>query len=87
LSSNNTSFIATEQNFDKISNALSRLRGAALKLGQMLSIQDEELIPGVSLRKRKESNIIKKGTNSLAIGRFVVKIKKQCGLYAFFSSK
>lgn len=38
--------LATEGNFERIAGSLSRLRGAALKLGQMISIQDEELIPG-----------------------------------------
>ncbi|KAL2607601.1 hypothetical protein R1flu_026174 [Riccia fluitans] len=35
----------TEQNAERIALALCRMRGAALKVGQMLSIQDESLIP------------------------------------------
>lgn len=35
----------TERNAEKIAEGLCRMRGAALKLGQMLSIQDENVIP------------------------------------------
>ena len=35
----------TEANAERLANALCRMRGAALKLGQMLSIQDENLMP------------------------------------------
>lgn len=35
----------TESNAERLANALCRMRGAALKLGQMLSIQDENLMP------------------------------------------
>ena len=35
----------TEQNAQRLADALCRMRGAALKLGQMLSIQDEGMIP------------------------------------------
>lgn len=35
----------TEQNAERLALTLCRMRGAALKLGQMLSIQDESLLP------------------------------------------
>ncbi|KAK9839730.1 hypothetical protein WJX84_004835, partial [Apatococcus fuscideae] len=35
----------TEQNAEKLADALCRMRGAALKLGQMISIQDENILP------------------------------------------
>ena len=35
----------TEGNAERLANALCRMRGAALKLGQMLSIQDENVLP------------------------------------------
>ncbi|PIA37849.1 hypothetical protein AQUCO_02900001v1 [Aquilegia coerulea] len=35
----------SEQNAERLALALCRMRGAALKLGQMLSIQDESLVP------------------------------------------
>ncbi|KAK9084467.1 hypothetical protein Scep_030938 [Stephania cephalantha] len=35
----------SEQNAERFALALCRMRGAALKLGQMLSIQDESLVP------------------------------------------
>ena len=34
-----------EANAKKLVDTLSRMRGAALKLGQMLSLQDEGLLP------------------------------------------
>jgi aarF domain-containing kinase len=35
----------TESNAERLANALCRMRGAALKIGQMLSIQDETVLP------------------------------------------
>jgi hypothetical protein len=35
----------TEANAQRLADALCRMRGAALKLGQMLSIQDENVLP------------------------------------------
>lgn len=40
-----TSSFLTEQNAERLANALCRMRGAALKIGQMLSIQDENVLP------------------------------------------
>mmetsp|Transcript_2659 Transcript_2659/g.8050 ORF Transcript_2659/g.8050 Transcript_2659/m.8050 type:complete len:638 (-) Transcript_2659:38-1951(-) len=37
--------ILSEANSDRIAGTLCRMRGAALKLGQMLSIQDESVLP------------------------------------------
>ncbi|KAL5700443.1 mitochondrial chaperone [Ranunculus cassubicifolius] len=37
--------LLSEQNAERLAVALCRMRGAALKLGQMLSIQDESLVP------------------------------------------
>ena len=35
----------SEANAERLANALCRMRGAALKLGQMISIQDENVLP------------------------------------------
>ena len=35
----------TEANAERLALALCRMRGAALKVGQMLSIQDESIVP------------------------------------------
>ena len=35
----------TERNAERLADALCRMRGAALKLGQMISIQDESVLP------------------------------------------
>jgi aarF domain-containing kinase len=37
--------IITESNAERLAAALCRMRGAALKLGQMLSIQDDTVLP------------------------------------------
>lgn len=35
----------SEKNAERLALALCRMRGAALKIGQMLSLQDESLVP------------------------------------------
>ena len=39
------SAVMSEANAERLANALCRMRGAALKLGQMLSIQDDNVLP------------------------------------------
>ena len=39
------SLMLSEKNAERLANALCHMRGAALKLGQMLSIQDENVLP------------------------------------------
>lgn len=39
------SAFVSEKNAERLALALCRMRGAALKIGQMLSIQDESLVP------------------------------------------
>ncbi|KAF0387795.1 ABC1-domain-containing protein [Gigaspora margarita] len=41
-----SSVFVNEANIDRLVNKLSRMRGAALKLGQMLSIQGNDMLPG-----------------------------------------
>jgi aarF domain-containing kinase len=38
--------VLNDKNSDRLAQSLRRMRGAALKMGQMLSIQDESLLPG-----------------------------------------
>ncbi|CAM9543986.1 unnamed protein product [Chrysoparadoxa australica] len=38
-------YVMNDANADRLAEALCRMRGAALKLGQMLSIQDERILP------------------------------------------
>ena len=40
-----SSIIANDKNADILASSLCRMRGAALKIGQMLSIQDESVLP------------------------------------------
>jgi len=42
---NNGSVLMSEDNIERIVNTLCKVRGAALKLGQMLSIQDDSFMP------------------------------------------
>lgn len=35
----------SEANAQRLANALCRMRGAALKIGQMMSIQDDDVLP------------------------------------------
>uniref|UniRef100_A0A7S0VAZ4 ABC1 atypical kinase-like domain-containing protein n=1 Tax=Polytomella parva TaxID=51329 RepID=A0A7S0VAZ4_9CHLO len=44
-SSQQSSFLLSPAGAERLADALCRLRGAALKLGQMLSIQDENVLP------------------------------------------
>ncbi|KAH9604918.1 hypothetical protein KSS87_015349 [Heliosperma pusillum] len=44
-STSSTSAFLSDQNAERLALALCRMRGAALKIGQMLSIQDESLVP------------------------------------------
>ncbi|KAG7341477.1 ABC1 family-domain containing protein [Nitzschia inconspicua] len=44
-SNSSSSAITTDANADRLAATLCRMRGAALKMGQMLSIQDESLLP------------------------------------------
>ena len=37
--------LITESNAERLAAALCRMRGAALKIGQMISIQDENVLP------------------------------------------
>ena len=39
------SLMLSEKNAERLANALCHMRGAALKLGQMLSLQDENILP------------------------------------------
>ncbi|KAF5937233.1 hypothetical protein HYC85_024739 [Camellia sinensis] len=46
----------SKKNAKRLALALCRMRGAALKLGQMLSIQDESIIPPPVLKQFKEKH-------------------------------
>ncbi|CAG8593820.1 3989_t:CDS:10 [Ambispora gerdemannii] len=39
------SLLMSEANVDRLANKLTRMRGAALKMGQMISIQDNKMLP------------------------------------------
>jgi len=45
LSSSDSLLLSNDANAERLTNSLRRMRGAAMKLGQMLSIQDESIAP------------------------------------------
>ena len=47
----------TAGNAERLADALCRMRGAALKLGQMLSIQDESTLPPAVCGRPKKPSI------------------------------
>ena len=55
-----SNLLLSGSNIERIVNRLSRMRGAALKLGQMLSIQDTQMIPkefeDILLRVQNQAN-------------------------------
>ena len=45
-----SSYVMTDGNAERLADALCKMRGAALKVGQMLSIQDDTMLPPVVRR-------------------------------------
>ncbi|EPS70264.1 hypothetical protein M569_04492, partial [Genlisea aurea] len=56
----------SEKNAERLALALCRMRGAALKLGQMLSIQDESLIPPPILAALE---VVRQGADKMPISQ------------------
>lgn len=61
----------SEQNAERLALALCRMRGAALKLGQMLSIQDESLVPAPVITSFRGS-LLKFALACLLVRRFSI---------------
>jgi hypothetical protein len=59
----NKSYVGSDANAMRLASSLSRLRGAALKLGQMLSIQDETLLPPTLAKALRQ--VVHQGAESM----------------------
>lgn len=74
--STSTSIVGTDANADRLSATLCRMRGAALKMGQMLSIQDESLLPPALT---KALNQVRQGANAMPTHQMIKQMESQLG--------
>jgi aarF domain-containing kinase len=72
-----TSVFLTEENVERIVDTLCKVRGAALKLGQMLSIQDEAMLSPVINDKNNFFHYIKTNILNLKSKRNFKKYLKE----------
>lgn len=68
--------MANDANADRLAASLCRMRGAALKLGQMLSIQDETLLPPPLARALKQ---VRKGADAMPRRQLLGQLESQLG--------
>ncbi len=70
------SLVTNDANSDRLARTLCRMRGAALKLGQMLSIQDETLL-APPLAKALEQ--VRQGADAMPLYQLQAKMKAELG--------
>eukprot|EP00980_Cylindrotheca_fusiformis_P006439 scaffold1376_cov125-Cylindrotheca_fusiformis.AAC.5 len=75
-SSSSSSAVASDANADRLAATLCRMRGAALKMGQMLSIQDESLLPPALTRALQQ---VRQGADAMPNHQLVQQMKSQLG--------
>lgn len=68
------SIIMTQSNSTLLTSSLCRMRGAALKMGQMLSIQDESLLPA---ELTKALNQVRSGADAMPTYQLVQQLEQQ----------
>lgn len=68
--------ISSDANADRLAATLCRMRGAALKMGQMLSIQDESLLPPALTRAL---NQVRQGADAMPNYQLVQQMESQLG--------
>jgi aarF domain-containing kinase len=68
--------ISSDANADRLAATLCRMRGAALKMGQMLSIQDESLLPPVLTRAL---NQVRQGADAMPNYQLLQQMESQLG--------
>ena len=68
--------ITTDANADRLAATLCRMRGAALKMGQMLSIQDESLLPPALTRALKQ---VRQGADAMPNYQLMQQLKSELG--------
>lgn len=75
-SSSGGSVVANDANADRLAATLCRMRGAALKMGQMLSIQDESLLPPALT---KALHKVRQGADAMPKTQLEKQLKSQLG--------
>ncbi|CAB1101059.1 unnamed protein product [Ectocarpus sp. CCAP 1310/34] len=70
-------YVASDANAERLAETLCRMRGAALKLGQMLSIQDESVIPP-SLAKALDR--VRQGADVMPLKQLHRQLEKNLGM-------
>jgi aarF domain-containing kinase len=71
-----SSIVGTDSNADRLASTLCRMRGAALKMGQMLSIQDESLLPPALTRAL---NQVRQGADAMPKRQLIQQLESQLG--------
>jgi aarF domain-containing kinase len=69
--------ITNDANADRLAATLCRMRGAALKMGQMLSIQDESLLPPALARALQQ---VRQGADAMPNYQVLKQLTDQLGL-------
>ena len=77
ISGNDSNQKISDQNAERLAEALCRLRGAALKIGQMLSIQDEEGMLPPALAKALER--VRQSADYMPAHQLKVQMMKELG--------
>ena len=75
-SSSQGSLVVNDANSDRLTETLCRMRGAALKMGQMLSIQDETLLPPALARALAQ---VRQGADAMPNYQLVQQMELQLG--------
>ena len=70
------SWMVTESNSNRLATSLCRMRGAALKMGQMLSIQDESLLPPALSRALQQ---VRQGAEAMPKRQLEQQMESQLG--------
>jgi aarF domain-containing kinase len=70
------SLVANDANADRVAVTLRRMRGAALKMGQMLSIQDESLLPPALSRALEQ---VRQGAEAMPLFQLEEQLVSQLG--------
>jgi len=71
-----SSVLLNDKNSDRVAASLCRMRGAALKMGQMLSIQDESLLPQPLVRALRQ---VRQGAEAMPRHQLQQQLEGQLG--------
>lgn len=75
-SNSSGSSVVNDANADRLAATLCRMRGAALKMGQMLSIQDESLLPPALTRALKQ---VRQGADAMPKRQLLAQLRSELG--------